>query len=265
MPLFTASGVSAATATFSTDKVSPFARPVVHRRRRQGIHGHERPLHRHRRLRHAGRPAELNGPPSIDARTSTARPTASAMSTGSFHVRNDRPAEAQRPFQATLKGTQLVGFLDASSRGPHVRVLGNLSATFAPTTGFTAGAIGSTSSTAVLAVIAGPTCPKAEARPRPAPKRPVHVEGTISAIGDGRRQHGHGHLEGPVDRDLHARRHLSVDNRLQNRGSGRDGLRLHRHHLDAPRAEEAPLEGQTSACCRERAPTGALLRFTVLL
>jgi hypothetical protein len=182
---FTASGVSAATATFSTDKVAPLRTGscpgadgkafTVTSGHYTGVAGFLTPAVA----------AELNGPLTIDARTVFSTTDGLGYVTGSFHVRNDRPARLNGHFTATLKGTQLVGFLDASSRGRHARVLGNLSATFTPTTGFTAGLIGSTSSTAVLAVIAGPTCPKPKPEPKPAPKRPVHVEGTISAIGDG--------------------------------------------------------------------------------
>ena len=177
---FTASGVSAATATFSTDKVSPLRTGsctgadgkafTVTSGHYTGVAAFLTPA----------AAAELNGPLTIAAKTVYSTTDGLGYVTGSFRVRNDRPGSLNGHFTATLKGTQLVGFLDGSSRGRHTRVLGNLSATFTPTTGFTAGLIGSTSSTSVLAVIAGPTCPKP--KPAPAPKRPVHVEGTISAI-----------------------------------------------------------------------------------
>ena len=185
---YTASGVSAATATFSTDKVSPLRTGsctggdgkafTVTSGHYTGVASFAAPA----------TAAELNGRLTIDARTVYSTTDDLGYVTGSFHVRNDRQTRLNGHFTATLKGTQLVGFLDASSRGRHARVLGNLSATFTPTTGFTAGLIGSTSSTAVLAVIAGPTCPKPRPEPKPVPApshRPVHVEGTISAIGDG--------------------------------------------------------------------------------
>jgi hypothetical protein len=180
---YTASGVSAATATFSTDKVAVRTASctgadgkafTVTNGHYTGVASFVAPA----------AAAELNGPLSIDARTVYSTTDGLGYVTGLFHVRNERPTRLNGHFTATLKGTQLVGFLDASSRGHHARVLGNLSATFTPTTGFTTGLIGSTSSTSVLAVIAGPTCPKPrpEPKPTPAPKRPVHVEGTISAI-----------------------------------------------------------------------------------
>jgi hypothetical protein len=179
---FTASGVSAATATFSTDKVAPL--------RTGSCTGGDGKAFTVTSGHYTGTAsfaapaaaAELNGPLVIDARTVYSTTDGLGYVSGWFHVRNDAPSRLNGRFTATLKGTQLVGFIDASSRGHHARILGNMSATFTPTTGFTAGMIGSTSSTAVLAIVAGPTCPK----PKPEqPKRPVHVEGAISAIGDG--------------------------------------------------------------------------------
>ena len=165
--VFTASGVSATTATFATDKVTlrsasctgadgkaftitqghytgtaTFAAPAAELERPADD---RRPHH----LQHDGRPRLRLG--------LVPRPG-----------RRDDPNRLGGRFTATLKGSQLVGFLTASARGHHARVLGNLSATFVPATGFTAGAVGSTSSTAVLAVVAGPTCPK----PKPAPRPP---------------------------------------------------------------------------------------------
>ena len=126
-----------------------------------------------------------SGPLTIDARTTYSTTDGLGYVAGSFRVKDGRhdPNRLGGRFTATLKGSQLVGFLTASARGHHARVLGNLSATFVPATGFTAGAVGSTSSTAVLAVVAGPTCPKAEARTEAAKAR--GVEGKVSAVGDG--------------------------------------------------------------------------------
>ena len=128
--------------------------------------------------------ADLGGPLTIDARTVYSTTDGLGYVEGSFRVQDSRhdPNGLGGRFTATLKGSQLVGFLTASARGNHARVLGNLSATFVPATGFTAGAVGSSSSTAVLAVVAGPVCPK----PKPAPKPHARVvEGKVSAIGDG--------------------------------------------------------------------------------
>ena len=138
----------------------------MHRRGRQGVHDHAAAT---TPVRPTSRPRQQSssGPLTIDARTTYSTTDGLGYVEGSFRVKDDGTTEpSRRPVHGTLKGSQLVGFLTASSRGNHARVLGNLSATFVPATGFTAGAVGSTSSTAVLAVVAGPTCPK----PKPAPK-----------------------------------------------------------------------------------------------
>jgi len=179
--VYTASGVSAATATFSTDKVSLRSASCT------GADGKAFTItqgHYTGTATFAAPAAELSGPLTIDARTTYSTTDGLGYVSGSFRVKDDRhdPNRLGGRFTATLKGSQLVGFLTASARGHHAHVLGNLSATFVPTTGFTAGAVGSTSSTAVLAVVAGPTCPK----PKPAPRPKVRgVEGKVSAVGDG--------------------------------------------------------------------------------
>ena len=182
--VYTASGVTATTASFSTDKVSPL--------RSASCTGTDGKAFTVTQGKYTGTatftaPAgELSGPLTINARTVYSTTDGLGYVEGSFRVQDDRrdPNRLAGRFSATLKGNQLVGFLTASARGRHAQVLGNLSATFVPTTGFTAGAIGSTSSTAVLAVVAGPTCPKE--RPKPAPKPHARtVEGKVAAIGDG--------------------------------------------------------------------------------
>ena len=178
--VFTASGVNAATASFSTDKVSPVRSTsctgadgkafTVTRGHYSGIATFAAPA------------AALGGALKIDARTTYSTTDGLGYVEGSFRVKGDPGRLLSGRFTGTLKGSQLVGFLSASSRGHHARVLGNLSATFVPATGFAGGAVGSTSSTAVLAVVAGPVCP----RPKPTPKpRPVAVDGKVSAVGDG--------------------------------------------------------------------------------
>ena len=186
--VYTASGVAAETATFSTDKVSPLRTASC-----TGTDGKAFTIThgRYTGVATFAAPAgELGGPLTIDARTTYSTSDGLGYVKGSFRVQDDRhdPNRLGGRFTATLKGTQLVGFLTASARGHHARVLGNLSATFAPATGFSAGAVGSTSSTAVLAVVAGPTCPKAKPAPKPKPAPAPHarmVDGKVTAIGDG--------------------------------------------------------------------------------
>ena len=165
--VYTASGVSATTASFSTDKVNV---------RSASCTGGDGKAFTITQGRYTGTAtftapaAELGGPLTIDARTVYSTTDGLGYVEGSFRVQDSRhdPNRLGGRFTATLKGSQLVGFLTASARGNHARVLGNLSATFVPATGFTAGAVGSSSSTAVLAVVAGPVCPK----PKPAPQAP---------------------------------------------------------------------------------------------
>ena len=180
--VYTASGVSTTTATFATDKVSPV--------RSASCTGTDGKAFTITHGRYTGTatftaPAgELSGPLTIDARTTYSTTDGLGYVEGSFRVRDDRhdPNRLGGRFSGTLKGNQLVGFLTALARGHHARVLGNLSATFVPATGFTAGLVGSTSSTSVLGVVAGPTCPKS--KPAPKPQARI-VDGKVSAIGDG--------------------------------------------------------------------------------
>ena len=117
--VFTAAGVSATTATFSTDKVAP----TLHDRTCTGADGKAFTLTNGHYtgaadFTHAGHA------------TSTARSRSTPQTTysttdglgyveGSFRVKDDRHRLSGR-FTATLEGTgKLVGFLTASSRGNH--------------------------------------------------------------------------------------------------------------------------------------------------
>ena len=89
----------------------------MHRRGRQGVHDHAGPLHRHG---HFTAPAgELSGPLTIDARTTYSTTDGLGYVEGSFRVQDSRhdPNRLGGRFTATLKGSQLVGFLTASARG----------------------------------------------------------------------------------------------------------------------------------------------------
>ena len=146
--VYTASASAPRRPRFSTDKVSPV--------RSASCTGADGKAFTITHGRYTGT-ADLHGrrPQSSTARSrSTPAPTYSTTDglgyvEGSFRVQDSRhdPNRLGGHFTATLKGSQLVGFLTASARGHHARVLGNLSATFVPATGFTAGTIGSTSST----------------------------------------------------------------------------------------------------------------------
>jgi hypothetical protein len=181
--VFTASGVSATTAGFAADKVTQMKSRTC-----TGADGKSFTItngHYTGTADFTNPASDLDGPLTIHARTVYGTSDGLGYVEGSFRVRDGATRLSGR-FSGTLKGSQLVGFLTAASRGHHARVLGNLSATFAPTTGFTGGVLGSTSSTAVLGVVAGPAC---KGHPKPAPKpKPVRlasVSGKVSAVGDG--------------------------------------------------------------------------------
>jgi len=181
--VFTASGVTKTTAGFTADKVANVkARTCT---------GADNKAFTITYGRYTGTAdftnpsADLDGPLTIDARTTYSTSDNLGYVEGYFRVKDDDSRLAGR-FSGTLDGTKLVGFLTGDSRGSHTRVVGNMSATFVPTTGFTGGAIGSTSNTSVLAVVAGPVCqgaPKPE-QPKPAPKpKSFTIHGTVASIG----------------------------------------------------------------------------------
>ena len=176
-----ASGVSATTATFSTDKATD-----VRTRTCTGADGKEFKITNGRYTGQAdfANPAtDLDGPLTINARTVVGTADDLGYVTGSFRIKDDDTRFAGA-FTGTLKGDKLVGFLAGVSRGNKATVLGNLSATLVPGTGFSGGALGSSSSTSVLAIVAGPVCKgrQAESKPEPKPKpeRPKHARPALS-------------------------------------------------------------------------------------
>lgn len=170
--VFTATGVSTTTAGFSAAKTSGSSRSCT------GGDGKAFTLTHGRytgTADFANPTSDLDGPLRIDAHTTYSTTDGRGYVEGSFRVRDDE-TRLTGTFTGTLTGTQLVGFLKASTRGNHARVIGSMSATFDPATGFTSGQVGSASSTAVLAVLAGPAC---KGKPAPKPKR-VDVHGTLT-------------------------------------------------------------------------------------
>jgi hypothetical protein len=128
----------------------------------------------------------LTGPLTIHARTTYSTTDTRGYVEGSFRVKDD-DSRVNGEFWGTLDGSgNLVGFLEGKSKGNHAVVLGNMSATFAPSTGFTGGKLGAGGSTAVAAVIAGPPCKGPKPAPKPdKPAKLVSVEGVVSALGAG--------------------------------------------------------------------------------
>ena len=185
---FAASGVSTTTATFSTDKAAD-----VRTRTCAGADGKEFKITNGRYTGQAdfANPAtDLDGPLTINARTVVSTADGLGYVTGSFRIKDD-DTRFGGTFTGTLKGDELVGFLAGVSRGNRATVLGNLSATLVPGTGFSGGALGSSSSTSVLAIVAGPVCKgrPAESKPKPKPEKPKHARpalflGEVSAVGN---------------------------------------------------------------------------------
>ncbi len=167
-------GVSVATATFSTNKIekSKTRTCTADTKTWQITDGH-----------YTGTVTSLNavlaGSLAIHARTTYNTTDKLGYVEGSFRVKDD-DSRVRGKFSGTINDGKLVGFLTGKSHGNHAKVLGNLSAAFAgDSTNFTDGQLGSGSSAAVLAVVAGPACkgPKSDK-----PARTVSVKGEVTAL-----------------------------------------------------------------------------------
>ena len=102
--------------------------------------------------------AVLAGSLTIHAKTTYNTKDKLGYVDGSFKIKDD-DSRVRGAFAGTIKDGKLVGYLTGKSHGNHAKVLGNLSADFAGgSTNFANGQIGSESSTAVLAVVAGRPC-----------------------------------------------------------------------------------------------------------
>ena len=182
--VFTATGVSATTATLTTSTPSD-----VKTRACTGADGKSFAItngHYTGTADFTTPATDLDGPLTIHARTTVETTAASAKLgyvEGSFRIKDDDTRVSGR-FWGTLDASgKLAGFLTGSSRGSHAMVLGTLSGTFAPTTGFVGPAsLGTNSSSAVLAVVAGPVCKGPKSEPKPKPARPVEVKGDVTGL-----------------------------------------------------------------------------------
>ena len=128
---------------------------------------------------------ELDGPLTLTARTTVDTGSHLGYVEGSFRIKDD-DTSLQGKFVGTLDATgKLAGFLTAASRGNHALVLGTLSGTFVPATGFSGPAsLGTAPTSAAFAVLAGRVChPKAPNPPKPPKPKLVEAHGTVSAIG----------------------------------------------------------------------------------
>ena len=146
-------GVSAAKATFSTTKIdrSKTSSCTTDGKTWEITRGHYTGTV-------ASDNAALAGSLTIHATTRYETTGKLGYVDGSFKIKDD-DSRVRGAFAGTIKDGKLVGYLVGTSRGNHAKVLGNLSAEFAGgATNFANGQIGSRSSTAVLAVVAGRPC-----------------------------------------------------------------------------------------------------------
>jgi hypothetical protein len=128
--------------------------------------------------------AVLAGSLTIHAKTTYNTTDKLGYVDGSFKIKDD-DSRVRGAFAGTIKDGKLVGYLVGTSRGNHAKVLGNLSADFAGgTTNFANGKIGSDSSGAVLAVVAGRPCNDAKSEDEKSDKGKDSKDGK-SEKGDG--------------------------------------------------------------------------------
>lgn len=171
----TVAGVSTTTATFAAAKIDSKTRTCT------GADGKAFQITNGRyvgTIDFTNPATALDGALTIHARTTYSTTDSLGYVEGSFRVKSD-DSRVNGKFWGTLTGDKLVGFLAGTSRGNHAVVLGNMSATFAPSTGFILGTLGSGSSPLVTAVIAGPACKG----PKPdKPARTVSVKGEVTAL-----------------------------------------------------------------------------------
>ena len=124
--------------------------------------------------------ADFDGPLTMYVRSTVENGSHLGVVQGSFKVRDD-----DTRLSGTVVGTldasgKFSGFLTGTARGNHASVVGTLSGTFAPSTGFASpGALlGAAPTSAAFAVVAGPVCKKIRGQN-------FEAHGTISALNPG--------------------------------------------------------------------------------
>ena len=179
--VFTASGISTTTATLTTA-----AAEGVKSRTCTGGDGKSFTITDARFTGTAdfANPAtELDGPLTLYARSTVENGSHLGVVQGSFKVKDD-DTTLKGSFVGTLDAAgKFSGFLTGSARGNHASVVGTLSGTFAPGTGFAApgASIGAAPTSAAFAVVAGPVCKKSKHES----DQKAEFKGTISALGAG--------------------------------------------------------------------------------
>jgi hypothetical protein len=128
--------------------------------------------------------AALAGSLKIHAKTTYSTTEKLGYVTGSFKI-DDDDSRVRGSFSGTIDDGRLVGYLTGKARGNHAKVLGNLSADFAGgTTSFSNGLVGSSSSDAVLAIVAGPACKMPKPEKEEKGEREKKAEKYIGARGE---------------------------------------------------------------------------------
>ena len=176
---FTASGVSATTATLNTTQATDV--------KTRTCTGGDNKTFTVTDARYTGSAdftnpgSEFDGPLTIRARTVVDTASKLGVVQGTFKV-NDSDTRVSGQFWGTLDASgNISGFLTGGSHGNHATVLGTLGGTFSTGTGLT-GKLG-TAPLNPMAVVVGPVC-RGEAKPAPTPKpKRFEIHGTLSAIG----------------------------------------------------------------------------------
>jgi hypothetical protein len=182
--VFTASGVSATTATLTTTTASERVRSCTGGDGKAFSVTDGRYTNTSATAADFTNPAnDLDGPLAIHSRLTLDTGSHLGYVEGTVKVKDGDTRLIGRfagTVDATSSPTKIAGFLTAHSRGNHATVLGTLSGTYAPATGF-ALSLGSAPS-GTLAVLAGPVCKGEKPKPNPPTPRPkrVEVKGTLT-------------------------------------------------------------------------------------
>ena len=179
--VFTASGISATTATLTTAQAG-----TIKTRTCTGDDGKSFTTTEARFTGTADftNPAsDLDGPLTVFIHSTVDNGSHLGVVQGSFRVKDD-DTNLKGGFVGTLDAAgKFSGFLTGTARGNHASVIGTLSGTFAPNTGFASpgASFGAAPTSAAFAVIAGPVCKKSKHQNG----QRSAFEGTISALNAG--------------------------------------------------------------------------------
>jgi hypothetical protein len=121
--------------------------------------------------------ADLTGAITIQARSVVNTTDKIGTVDGVMKIDVSGNGETTAAFSSVYDGGSLAGLAVGRARGPHARLLGNISATFDPSTGFSGGKIGGATSGGSAVELAGASCSGSSTSNERASAR-----GTISAL-----------------------------------------------------------------------------------